>query len=786
MADARINPDGSVQSLEDHLHAAADISASFLKPAGLPETGRLLGLLHDIGKYSDKFQSYLHADKAEQDKLRGNILHAKYGARYARLQYGKQLTVDALLMLPVWKHHGVLPDMYSPDGESPLEKLLKDQGEPDEQEIFNKLDSELRREIGELFGREGFVKELLAVLKGRKCADFGFTLRLLYSALIDADRMNAAGITSAGKPDWNRFIRVFEEKIRAFRNDSDVAATRGRISSAMLSAAKKAPGVYRFTIPTGGGKTLAGLRFALHHAAEHGMSRIIYAAPFLSILEQNAEVFRAYLGDPEGNAVVESHSNLVFEDEEAEIRHDRVSESWNAPVVCTTMVQILNAVFSGESRYARRFHQLSDAVILLDEIQSLPLCMAHIFSLAVNYIAEVLHSTVILCSATQPGLDRIDACYGAVRLSPEPELYPEFPELFRKLKRVETEYRGEPMTNERIADTVEEQMRDCRTLLLVVNTKPHAAEMFRLLRERMPGVPVYHLSTNMCPAHRKTVLNTIRAELKAGDGRLIVVSTSLIEAGVDISFECVIRMIASLDSIVQAAGRCNRNDEMKRLNRLGKLVVLENPAKMRLSGSMPEWIAATKTAFRKYAADPDRFGNDMLSPALLDLYFEELYSFEANKEIMKYPVRADGRELSLTDLLGENDASAKAYFELNRKAPAAKYLCGAYETAAKKFRALDDIAPYSAIVPYGEGKEIIALLSGAVRPDELNALLKRAQQYSVNLTEFVFKKLEAAHAVNRIDLLGPDQHAFALQEDHYDSNDLGVTLGEGTLVALQI
>ena len=325
-------------------------------------------------------------------------------------------------MLPVWKHHGILPDMYSPDGESPLEKLLKDQGEPDEQEIFDKLDPELRQEIGELFGREGFVKELLAVLSGRRrrCADFGFTLRLLYSALIDADRMNAAGITPAGKPDWDRFIRVFEEKIRAFRNDSDVAATRGRISSAMPSAAKKAPGVYRFTIPTGGGKTLAGLRFALHHAAEHGMSRIIYAAPFLSILEQNAEVFRAYLGDPEGNAVVESHSNLVFEDEEAEIRHDRVSESWNAPVVCTTMVQILNAVFSGESRYARRFHQLSDAVILLDEIQSLPLCMAHIFSLAVNYIAEALHSTVILCSATQPGLDRIDKDFGAVRLSPWP------------------------------------------------------------------------------------------------------------------------------------------------------------------------------------------------------------------------------------------------------------------------------------------------------------------------------------------------------------------------------
>lgn len=677
--------------------------------------------------------------------------------------------------------------MYSPDGDSPLEKLMNPEVDPAEQEIFPRLDPELRREIGAIFERKSFVKELGAALKGRGCADFGFTLRLLYSALIDADRMNAAGITPAGEQDWNRFIRVFEEKIRAFKNDSDVAATRGRISSAMLSAAKKAPGVYRFTIPTGGGKTLAGLRFALHHAELHGMSRIIYAAPFLSILEQNADVFRAYLGDPEGNAVVESHSNLVFEKEEEEVRHDRVSESWNAPVVCTTMVQILNAVFSGESRYARRFHQLSDAVILLDEIQSLPLFMAHIFSLAVNYIAEVLHSTVILCSATQPGLDRIDACCGAVRLSPEPELYPEFPELFRKLKRVETEYRGEIMTNERIADTVEEQMRDCRTLLLIANTKPHAADMFRLLRERMPGVPVYHLSTNMCPAHRKRVLDTIRAELKAG-GRLAVVSTSLIEAGVDISFECVIRMIASLDSIVQAAGRCNRNDEMKRLDRLGKLIVLENPAKVKekLSGSMQEWIAATKTAFRKYAAAPDLFDDDMLSPALLDLYFEELYSFEDNREIMKYPVRADGRELTLTDLLGWNEASTKAYKELNRKAPAEKHLLGAYETAAKKFRALDDIAQYSVIVPYGKGKEIIASLSGAVRPDELNVLLKRAQQYSVNLTEFVFRKLADAHAVSRIDLLGPDQYAFALQEDHYDSNDLGITLDEGALNDLQI
>ena len=763
----------------NHLHAAASISASFLKPVGLDETGQLLGLLHDIGKYSSAFQAYLHADTAEQDRLRGHIPHAKYGARFAKNQYKKNSTIGTFLQIPILKHHGFLPDMYSPDGDSPLEEIMDAEPDSIEPEVFANLDPGLRQEIEDLFEKEGFVKEMATLLKGRRSADFGFTLRLLYSALIDADRMNAAGITPTKKPDWNRFIFFFEEKIMSFRNDSDVAETRGRISSAMLNAAKKAPGVYRCTIPTGGGKTLAGLRFALHHAERNDMSRIIYAAPFLSILEQNAAVFREYLGDPEGKAVVECHSNLVFENEEADIQHDRVSESWNAPVICTTMVQILNAVFSGESRYARRFHQLSDSVILLDEIQSLPLNLAHIFSLSVNFIAEILHSTVILCSATQPGIDKIDARFGAVHLSPEPELYPDYPELFHKLKRVETEYRDAPTTNAQIADTIEEQMRDCRTLLLIANTKPHATDMFRLLREQMPGIPVYHLSTNMCPAHRKTVLNVIRAKLKAGE-RMIVVSTSLIEAGVDISFECVVRMITSLDSIVQAAGRCNRNNEMKDTNRLGKLIVLKNPANLKLSGSMPEWIAATETTFRKFAATPERFDNDMLSPALLDLYFEELYSFEANKRIMKYPFKCDGQDLTMVDLLGSNDASCNAFRGLNRKEPVEKHLRGAYETAAKNFRALDDIAPYSIIVPYGTGKEIVASLNRINNPTELNTLLKRAQQYSVSLTELQFKKLMEVHAVFQIDLLGPDQFVYVLKEDHYDEEHLGVVLDPGS------
>ena len=797
---ARIENSGRIQPLEEHLQRTAGFCEAFLVSCGFGRIGRLLGLLHDLGKYSPLFQNYIRSISGllkdgdpgflpNAEKLRGQIPHAEAGmwcleccfreVRHASMPQD----LRTLLGMPVLYHHAFPADVYTPAGETPFLNKSPSVG-LDAPDLSARIAPEILREIRELAGSDAVLTEIGGFVRTGRPDNFdlGLLLRLLYSALIDADRTDAAGRTPKVFSDWTMLTNRLEAHLADFSADSELNRLRQNISDVLRTAAARPRGIYRLTIPTGGGQTLAGLRFALHHAAAHGMKRVIYAAPFLSILEQNAGVFRRYLDDSRGDYVLECHSNILSERCDGETPYGALAEIWNTPVICTTMVQILNAMFSGESRYARRFHQFADAILLLDEIQSLPMEMFHIFNRTVNFLAERMHATVILCSATQPELAGVDAVRGCIRFAESPELYPDYPELFRKLRRVVTEYVPGIQGNDEIAAFAGRVIASEDSLLLICNTKPHAAAMFRLLRERQPGVAVFHLSTNLCAAHRRDILEKIRAALR-NHVRLIAVSTSLIEAGVDISFGAVIRMMTSLDSIVQAAGRCNRNAEAA----AGRVYILDNPPDLRLTPSVEKWSVSTKKALRDYAAAPEKFSGDILSPDLLKIYYSDLYSWQENRALMEYPVRLpECRGETLLNLLGKNDHSYLACRQLRGLPPEKNppRLRAAFRTAGEKFKALDDLANTAVVVPYEKGRELVAALCALPSAEEMNSLLGKAQLFTVNITENAARKLADAGAIREIRTAdGGRSSIWIAEEASYDRIDLGLGAGTGHLDA---
>ncbi|PKO57596.1 MAG: CRISPR-associated helicase/endonuclease Cas3, partial [Betaproteobacteria bacterium HGW-Betaproteobacteria-18] len=328
---------------------------------------------------------------------------------------------------------------------------------------------------------------------------------------------------------------------------------RADISRHCLDAAPRECGIYTLTVPTGGGKTLASLRFALHHARAHDLDRVIYVIPYTSIIDQNADVVRQILepgGVEPGSVVLEHHSNLT--PEKQNWRSKILSENWDAPVVYTTTVQLLETLFGAGTRGARRMHQLARAVLIFDEIQSLPVNCVHLFNNAMNFLADHCGSTAVLCTATQPLLDQVEASKGAIRILPGRELMPDKHRLFDELNRVEVLNLCKPggWSQDETVALSREQISDSGSCLVIVNTKKAAQVLYRLCQGDIEA-RVFHLSTNMCPAHRKAILDTVRARL---DQELptLCFSTQLIEAGVDVDFGAVIRYAAGLDSIAQA------------------------------------------------------------------------------------------------------------------------------------------------------------------------------------------------------------------------------------------
>jgi len=778
--------DQARQGVMAHLTGVADLARAHASKLGIDSAGELLGLLHDLGKYSQEFQAYIQSatgllnqdkddDYVDATRLRGRIDHSTAGAQLIWKELSKQGALGSLigqvLALCVASHHSGLIDCLTPGGEDAFGKRMRKSTERTFlDEARTAVDPDIINRARTLLGTSQIatsVQDHLAKIVTSESAahrsiiaqqQIGLLVRFLFSCLIDADRIDTADFERPKAArnrmrghyeNWAVLVSRLEAHLANFERRQPIDGLRADIAQHCLDAAARPKGLYTFTVPTGGGKTLASLRFALHHAARHGMDRVIYAIPFTSIIDQNADVVRKVLEpadvpESDGRIVLEHHGNLT--PEQQGWREKMLSESWDAPVIFTTNVQLLETLFGAGTRGARRMHQLANAVIVFDEIQALPINCVHIFNNAINFLVEQCGSTVVLCTATQPLLDCVEQDYGSLRIPAGHELVPDVKGLFAKLKRVEVVNERKPggWPNEEIADLALAECRRAGSCLVVVNTKASALVLYQLCRSRQVA-PVVHLSTSMCPAHRKRILRIIRHRLK-WEKPVLCISTQLIEAGVDVDFGAVIRFTAGLDSIAQAAGRCNRHGR----HEIG-IVHVVKPRDENL-GRLTEIKVGQEKAERvlaDYEANPDTFGSDRIGPQAMNWYYKNYFFDRANE--MTYPLSAldIGRDDTLLNLLSGNELATHDYRTRN-PGKSLPHLRQSFMTAARAFKAIN--APTrGVIVPYGKaGRNLVADLCGAFEVEKQFGLLRRAQQYTVNVFPNVLTALMKARAVHPI------------------------------------
>lgn len=494
--------------------------------------------------------------------------------------------------------------------------------------------------------------------------------------------------------------------------------------------------------------------------------RIIYVSPYTSIIDQNAKVVREILepyGTEFASVVLEHHSNLtpVKQTWKSKV----LSENWDAPVVFTTAVHLLEALFGMGTRGVRRMHQMARAVLIFDEIQTLPVRCVHMFNNAMNFLVEQCGSTVVLCTATQPLLDQVDANKGAIHLSENAEIMNDVPALFAQVRRYEAYDRRKPggWEHAEAGRLAAAETRKTGSCLVVVNTKKEALSIFKACKVAAEDVPVYHLSTSMCPAHRMKVLHCLKKRLAAGKPEMCV-STQLIEAGVDISFGSAIRALAGLDSIAQVAGRCNRHGE----SAMGRIHLIN------LTGELPKAlheIRVAQDAFQRVLDESPGWGTDQTfdpsDPTLIEQYFR-YYFFDRRKD-MDYPVGPEQaeRDDTLLNMLAENKFAVIGCIPRP-----SVYLRQAFKTAAEAFQAIDASAR-GVIVPYmRKGRAVITELCAAKELERQFKLLRRAQQFTVSVLPNVFDRLQRAHAVHEVQ----EGMGILYLDEKYYNTDFGLSI----------
>ncbi len=725
-------PEADWEPLEHHLSNVGDRAAEFAAPFGASTLALAMGLLHDIGKCSAAYQAYIRKGRLPGGPKGPD--HSSAGAKKCCAIYGKGL--GRLMAFGVAGHHSGLMDgdgLGASDLNQRLTKILEPHEDWRDHAIGLPTAADLHASIG--------LPRTNAIDRSFSTA---FLARMLFSALVDADFLETEGFYAQVKgeallPRGGTLTFNHRDMVRAFlachrRADTTVNRLRSEILDHANGKAALAPGLFTLTVPTGGGKTLTSLSFAMEHALTHGLRRIIYVIPFTSIIEQTARIFREDIGL--GDAVLEHHSSFDWDKERpgtgndaekegvaglAKLRRD--AENWDAPIVVTTAVQFFESLFAARTSQARKLHNLAGSVIILDEAQSIPVkllrpCMAAIDELAKNYGA-----TIILCTATQPALRTQDGALprtskGALEgldISDERELAPDQRELYTTLRRVAVEWRREPVSDADIAARFADQPQ----MLCIVNSRAHARTLFEAIRGQDGAV---HLTTLMCAKHRRQVLEKLRGDL-AAEKPVRLIATSLIEAGVDISFPEVWRAAAGLSNIAQAAGRCNREG---RMHGLGRTVVFE-PA----DHSIPPMIAA----FYQPARDVlRRQGNDVLGLDAIRDYYRYLYWEQGYDKLDAASL--DGVPFPIIPAI-RNTAQAAAF---------------PFARIARAFRMIDDVMD-PVIIPWDEtARAAIATLRHADLPPR--GVQRALQQYVVPVPA----KIRASLIGKGLEIIKPQQY----------------------------
>lgn len=691
------------QSIKNHLYGTAELAEKFADSFGKRDWGYCCGMLHDIGKYSLAFQDKI------QNGGNKKVDHSTAGAKACFEKGG----MYGFMSYCIAGHHSGLPDTGSssdPANSPTLEGRKKKRIEE-----YSAYKNEIQ-----------IPKITTLPFDPEREPDPDFSLsvfiRMLYSCLVDADFLDTEKFMEEGQIQRNagEEAQVLLEKLKKYtanwllnKDTETVNGRRTEILRHCFECGQMERGMFQLTVPTGGGKTIASLAFALQHAVKNQMDRVIYVIPYTSIIEQNAEVFREILGDQN---VLENHYNVDYESSEELKPMQLASENWDKPVVVTTNVQFFESLFANKSSKCRKLHNIANSVIIFDEVQMLPTdylkpCIAMLEELISNF-----RSSIVLCTATQPALTSFFQRKMAVT-----ELCPKVQDQFRFFERVTFKNIGTISEDELIEKLEQENQALC-----IVNTKKRAQGLY----QKMKGEGVFHLSTTMYPRHRRRVLEKIRKMLKNGD-KCILISTSLVEAGVDLDFHAVYRQLAGVDSMIQAAGRCNR--EGKRAADESFAYIFQFEEKENVPGQQLQ-IDVSKMLLKE--------GENITSIHGIERYFEALYHFR-----------------------GESLDKKKIFEEFKNK----RYN---FAKVAREFKLIEE---NTSTVFVSEEEEAEELLQQIKCQGYTKAGMRKAGQYCVQLYESDIKKLQGAGMLRPIS--EDIEEFFELVNTGQYTEEMGLDLG---------
>jgi CRISPR-associated endonuclease/helicase Cas3 len=713
------------QKLSDHLENTARLAEKFAAKFGSGGWGRAAGLAHDAGKGREKWQQYLQKksgyfdDEAHLEGKPGKMPHAIHGAMMAEKLYGKGL--GRILAYCIAGHHAGLPD-WSPANGAGQASLQYQQSQC---QGIDEIDESVIQAIkNSKPGRPPWIFS--------KGLDAALWIRMLYSTLVDADFLDTEaymdGDRAALRGNYCSMTELLERfnqyigKLDEVSEKTRVNEIRRNIRTKCVEAASNEQGIFSLSVPTGGGKTLSSLAFALEHAVKHNLDRIIYVIPYTSIIEQNADVFRKAIG---ADQVVEHHSNLVESDSTPKSR--LASENWDAPLIVTTSVQFFESLFAAKSSRCRKLHNVTRSVVILDEAQLVPADFLIPILATMQLLVDHYQVSFVISTATQPafnerqmddrpfpGLKDVKEMMGDAK---------EVESLYHSLERFRVEFPIDIHSKSTWEDIAAE-LRQHEQVLCVVSDRKSCRELHSLMPRG-----TYHLSALMCGQHRSEVIADIKDKLKNGEP-VRVISTQLVEAGVDLDFPVVYRAFAGLDSVAQAGGRCNREGKLPNKGR----VVVFIPPRQSPMGILRKAAETTASLLVITTENP-------LQPDMFTRYFSELY-WRVNS-------------LDSKDIVSLLDPEANDRTECSIN----------FRTAAEKFKLIDE-ATRGILVPYGEGRVLTELLK-VNGPDRW--LLRKLQRYMVNIYNHEYNQLLKREAIFEV-----SPGVFALATDADYSLDTGL------------
>lgn len=679
---AHISDDKRNQSLLEHLEGTAKLAGDFADVFACGAWGYGCGYLHDIGKYSQKFQARLHGGAITD--------HATAGAKelYKTNNYIGAYCISG-------HHSGLLDGGSTADvgGQATLQgrmqKILED---------YSVFKTEIKL--------PDFPPITLKPL-GKGGYTYSFLIRMLFSCLVDADCLDTEYFMTNGtiqRDSFDTIETLFERlycHVEPWLQNNDVTTVNGRrtaILKACLENGKKDMGLYQLTVPTGGGKTVSSLAFALQHAKKHNLNRIIYVIPYTSIIEQNAQIFKEILGP---NNVLEDHCNITYEESEELNMIQLATENWACPIVVTTNVQFFESLYANKKSKCRKLHNIANSVIIFDEAQMLPInylkpCIQAVSELVYNY-----HSTAVLCTATQPYLKQ----YFQEQIKID-EICPDVLGQYDFFKRTIIKDLGE-LPEDELAARLKEKDR----VLCILNSRKRVQRVYEALKE---NEGTFHLSTFMYPKHRKRVLDIIKKRLENGQPCRLI-ATSLVEAGVDFDFPTVYRELAGLDSIIQAAGRCNREGILPREECVTFIFTLEREEGIHIPQALKLPIEVAGQVAEQF--------DDLGSPKAIESYFKRLYNFR-------------GKGLDTKEIIRQMEDGARS-----KLFP--------FAAVAKQFKLIESNTEKILIGQEPEAKLIIDRIR---RGECSRRLVRDAGQYCVNVYDNDFDKLNGAGRLEPIEL----------------------------------